>query len=119
MIVLAVNGRSYAVEDASTNKSLLDWLRDEGLTGSKQGCSEGDCGACSVALVERDVHGAPTYRAINACIALLPMFAGREVVTVEGLTGAVDKDQLTEVLGARTCFTDPDHRALHPVQQAM
>jgi xanthine dehydrogenase iron-sulfur cluster and FAD-binding subunit A len=38
-----------------------------------------------VALVDRDMHGQPTYRAINSCIALLPMFAGREVITVDGL----------------------------------
>ena len=47
----------------------------------------GDCGACTVAIVERDAAGKPTYRGVNSCIALLPMFAGREVVTVEGLAG--------------------------------
>jgi xanthine dehydrogenase molybdopterin binding subunit/xanthine dehydrogenase small subunit len=93
-----LNGEAVRVEGASTNTSLLSYLRASGHTGSKEGCAEGDCGACTVAIVERDAHGAPTYRAVNSCIALLPMVAGREVVTVEGV-------------GTRD--------ALHPVQAAM
>ena len=93
-----LNGATVHIADVPATTTLLDWLRAHGRTGSKQGCAEGDCGACTVALVERDAHGRPTYRAINSCIALLPMFAGREVVTVEGLK----------------CGD-----ALHPVQGAM
>jgi xanthine dehydrogenase molybdopterin binding subunit/xanthine dehydrogenase small subunit len=81
-----LNGRRVEVSGASTTMTLLDYLRTSGLTGSKQGCAEGDCGACTVAIVERDDSGKPTYRGVNSCIALLPMFAGREVVTVEGLS---------------------------------
>src|SRR3954463_4937949 len=80
-----LNGERVLVEGAAATTTLLDWLRGSGVTGSKCGCAEGDCGACTVALLERDAAGKPTYRAINSCIALLPMFAGREVVTVEGL----------------------------------
>ena len=116
---LTVNGTVHRVHGVSTHRSLLDWLRDEGLTGSKQGCAEGDCGACTVALVERDAFGAPTYRAINSCIALVPMFAGREVVTVEGLAGTVEEEALKAALGTRPMFCDTDGKALHPVQQAM
>ena len=82
-----LNGRKVRVEDVPPTTTLLDYLRTSGLTGSKQGCAEGDCGACTVALVDRDHRGKPTYRGVNSCIALLPMFAGREVVTVEGLSG--------------------------------
>jgi xanthine dehydrogenase iron-sulfur cluster and FAD-binding subunit A len=93
-----LNGRTTRVEGVAATTTLLDWLRRSGRTGSKCGCAEGDCGACTVAVVDRDAAGRPTYRAINSCIALLPMMAGREVVTVEGLaTGGV----------------------LHPVQQAI
>jgi xanthine dehydrogenase molybdopterin binding subunit/xanthine dehydrogenase small subunit len=81
-----LNGRKVEVGDAATTTTLLDYLRSSGLTGSKEGCAEGDCGACTVAVVERDNEGNPTYRAVNSCIALVPMFAGREVVTVEGLS---------------------------------
>ena len=80
-----MNGVRREVRGISSQTSLLDWLRGTGGTGTKEGCAEGDCGACTVALVERDAAGAPTYRAVNSCIALLPMFAGREIVTVEGL----------------------------------
>jgi xanthine dehydrogenase molybdopterin binding subunit/xanthine dehydrogenase small subunit len=95
---ITVNGVRREVRGVSPRTSLLDWLRESGLTGTKEGCAEGDCGACTVSLVDRDAHGRPTYRAINSCIALLPMFAGREIVTVEGL--ALDG-------------------ALHPAQEVM
>ncbi len=111
-----LNGERVRVAGVATTTTLLDWLRGSGRTGSKQGCAEGDCGACSVALVEREANGKPTFRAINSCIALLPMFAGREVVTVEGLTGGGCKQQ-----GPRT--NDPGRmtkgQGLHPVQEAM
>ncbi len=93
-----LNGRVVRVSGESTNQSLLSYLRANGHTGSKEGCGEGDCGACTVAVVERDAAGKTSYRAINSCIALLPSLAGREVVTVEGIG-------------------TPD--ALHPVQSAM
>src|SRR6185437_4202520 len=96
---VTLNGKPHAIVGQPANRPLLDYLRSIGMTGSKQGCAEGDCGACTVALVETDAHGARTYRAINACITLLPMVAGREIVTVEGLAG--------------------EGGALHPVQEAM
>jgi xanthine dehydrogenase molybdopterin binding subunit/xanthine dehydrogenase small subunit len=86
-----LNGRKVEVSGTSTTTTLLDFLRSSGLTGSKQGCAEGDCGACTVAIVERDNAGNATYRGVNSCIALVPMFAGREVVTVEGLSKVGEK----------------------------
>ncbi len=99
---LIVNGRAVSLSGVAPTTTLLAWLRSTGLTGSKEGCAEGDCGACTVALVDRDATGKPTYRAFNSCIALVPMFAGREIVTVEGLAQC----------GA-------DHKQLHPVQSCM
>src|SRR5205085_689516 len=67
------------------NTTLLEWLRSNGLTGSKEGCAEGDCGACSVAIVDRDARGKRCYRAINSCLVPLPLMAGREIISVEGV----------------------------------
>jgi xanthine dehydrogenase molybdopterin binding subunit/xanthine dehydrogenase small subunit len=80
-----LNGRPVKVEGWPSNTTLLSYLRSTGHTGTKQGCSEGDCGACTTAMVETNAHGERTFRAFNSCIALLPMVAGREIVTVEGV----------------------------------
>ncbi len=84
-IEFTLNGRAVRVAAASTHLSLLDWLRSNRLTGSKEGCAEGDCGACTVAVLDTDAHGRRTWRSVTACITLLPMVAGREVLTVEGI----------------------------------
>lgn len=68
---------------AHPTRTLLDWLREErGLTGTKEGCNEGDCGACTVMVT--DANGS---RALNACILFLPQLAGKAVRTVEGIAG--------------------------------
>ena len=105
--IVTVNGTAYDVVDQPAHRSLLTWLRAVGLTGSKEGCAEGDCGACTVAIAEERADGTRTFRAINSCIALLPMFAGREVWTVEGLAKAGHGGLL------------PSLDQLHPVQRAM
>jgi xanthine dehydrogenase molybdopterin binding subunit/xanthine dehydrogenase small subunit len=84
-LTFTLNGERVEVRDVPSNTTLLDWLRTNGRVGTKCGCAEGDCGACTVALREVDAGGKPAWRAINSCIALLPMFAGRELLTVEGL----------------------------------
>jgi xanthine dehydrogenase molybdopterin binding subunit/xanthine dehydrogenase small subunit len=80
-----LNGRPVRVEAVSPNTTLLEYLRSSGLTGSKEGCAEGDCGACSVAIIEQDANGKPTYRAVNSCLMPVCLLAGREVVSVEGV----------------------------------
>ncbi|WP_147107737.1 xanthine dehydrogenase small subunit [Tateyamaria sp. syn59] len=89
-----LNG-SEITADTSPTTTLLDWLRERpGLTGTKEGCNEGDCGACSVMVT--DASGA---RALNACILFMPQLEGKAIRTVEGIAA-------------------PDG-TLHPVQQAM
>ena len=91
-----LNGKSVSVAPKTGSESLLDYLRLEAdLCGTKEGCNEGDCGACTVIVTGQD--GVP--RPMNACILFLPQLQGCSVRTVEGLPG-------------------PDG-ALHPVQQAM
>ena len=82
-IEFRLNGRDIRVDSLSPNVTLLEWLRNQGLTGSRDGCAEGDCGACSVAIIDRDRKGKPCYRAINSCLVPLPLMAGRDIVTVE------------------------------------
>ena len=94
-IPIRLNGEAVTATPDDPTETLLDWLRARGLTGTKEGCNEGDCGACSVIVTGAD--GVP--RALNACILFLPQVAGRAVRTVEGVAA-------------------PDG-TLHPVQQAM
>ncbi len=111
-----LNGRPALVRGVSTHTTLLQWLRQEGRTGSKEGCAEGDCGACTVVVVDRTHGGQPTYRAINSCIAFLPSFAGREVLTVEGFGAPVP---VAHALTGAPTATPPGGPTLHPVQQAL
>jgi xanthine dehydrogenase small subunit len=92
-------GKTVALDRFAPRATLLDWLREDvGAKGTKEGCGEGDCGACTIVLSRRGADGAPTYEPVNACILLLGQVDGAEVLTVEDLAE-----------GAR----------LHPVQQAM
>ncbi len=84
-IVFTLNGSVQRVSGVAATTMLLDWLRARGLTGTKEGCAEGDCGACTTAMVDLDGRGRPTWRSFNACITPLSLLAGRTVVTVEGL----------------------------------
>ena len=79
-----LNGRLVRIDGFPAQTSLLEYLRASGLTGAKEGCAEGECGACAVALVCPDGSGS-RYRAINSCLVFLPSMAGREVYTVEAL----------------------------------
>src|SRR5690606_6339289 len=80
-------------------QTLLDYLRlDARLRGTKEGCAEGDCGACTV-LIGRLVGGELVYETVNACIRMVGSLDGCHVVTIEHLKGS--------------------DGALHPVQQAM
>src|SRR5258706_12252835 len=80
-----LNGKPVCVEAVSPNTTLLEFLRGSGLTGTKEGCAEGDCGACSVAIIECDANGKAAYRAVNSCLMPVCLLAGREVVSVEGV----------------------------------
>src|SRR5208282_2216403 len=102
-----LNGRIVRVENCSPNTTLLEFLRGSGLTGAKEGCAEGDCGACSVAIIERNADGRTVYRAVNSCLLPLCLLAGREVVSVEGVAGSELRTLNSEL------------QNLHPVQRKM
>jgi xanthine dehydrogenase small subunit len=79
-----LNGQPVSVSSSSSETTLLDAVRERGLTGAKEGCAEGECGACAV-IVTGTSHGRTAYRAINSCLILLPMAEGHDVYTVEAL----------------------------------
>ncbi len=81
-VAFLLNGTPVRVEGEAPTRTLLDWLRSSGLTGTKEGCNEGDCGACTVMVT--DAEGS---RALNACILFLPQVHGKAVRTVEGIAG--------------------------------
>jgi xanthine dehydrogenase small subunit len=82
---VTVNGRPVALDGVPVHTTLLDFVRDQGLTGGKEGCAEGECGACSM-LIARPGVAAPTeWVAINACLVPAAALDGQEVVTSEGL----------------------------------
>jgi len=95
---IRVNGDQVALAGVPPHTTTLDWLRGCGLTGAKEGCAEGECGACSV-LVARPGTDSPTeWTAVNACLVPAAALDGQEIITAEGLG-------------------DAEH--LHPVQHEM
>lgn len=98
-IRFTLNGRSIEERSVPPTTTLLNYVRkDPATTGTKEGCAEGDCGACTVAVLDTEAKDGPAWRAVNSCLVLLPMLQGKTVVTVEGLA---------------------DGRTLHPAQQAL
>ncbi|GBH27305.1 hypothetical protein BvRS1_43540 [Burkholderia vietnamiensis] len=88
------------VSGADVTRTVLQYLREDArCTGTKEGCAEGDCGACTVVVGELTDAGAVAFKAVNACIQFLPTLDGKALLTVEDLRR-------------------PDG-SLHPVQQAM
>ncbi len=104
MVAMAIrfvlNGGPIEVSEAPLHLTLLQWLRANGYAGSKEGCAEGECGACAVALVTGEPNQSGCrFEPINSCLLPLHAVHGRHVVTVEGVA--------------------PSAEQLHPVQQAM
>ena len=107
-----LNGVPHEVAQLPPTVTLLQFLREcIHLTGAKEGCAEGDCGACTVA-VGRLVQGKVEYVSLNACIVFLPTLDGREVVTVEALKSKAGdlnpvQDAMVECHGSQCGFCTP------------
>lgn len=94
-----LDGQIQTVRAVDPELTVLNYLRRHARrTGTKEGCAEGDCGACTIVIGDV-AQGRVRYRAVNACLLFVPQLDGKEVLTVESLTGPSG--------------------ALHPVQQAM
>ncbi|HVK28731.1 MAG TPA: FAD binding domain-containing protein [Nocardioides sp.] len=102
---ITVNGDEVTLDGVAAHTTTLDWLRGRGLTGAKEGCAEGECGACSV-LVARpgtdpDAGAATEWTAINACLVPVAALDGQEVVTSEGLGTSSDLHPVQQELAVR------------------
>ncbi|MBL0088060.1 MAG: xanthine dehydrogenase small subunit [Ideonella sp.] len=81
-------GEIVSVQGPAPTTSVLTWLREhQRCTGTKEGCNEGDCGACTVIVGDLDAAGALRLQPVNACIQLLPTLDGKALLTVEDLQG--------------------------------
>jgi xanthine dehydrogenase small subunit len=84
---LVVNGRTRELGEVGGHVTLLEWLRSSGFTGCKEGCAEGECGACAVLVARDDGQNKARWVAINACLVPAAAFDRQEIVTAEGLGG--------------------------------
>ncbi len=98
-VAFVLNGRPVNAGTPGASVTLLQWLRARGLTGTKEGCAEGECGACAVAMRRTDAQGRTRFESINSCLVPLAAVHDETVVTVEGIA--------------------PGEGLLHPVQDAM
>ncbi|AZM75852.1 2Fe-2S iron-sulfur cluster binding domain-containing protein [Streptomyces sp. KPB2] len=101
---ITVNGKEAPIAPAAPHTTVLDFLRERGLTGTKEGCAEGECGACSILVARPGVNKPTDWVPVNACLVPVAALDGQEVVTSEGLA-------TVEAPG-----TPP---VLHPVQEEM
>lgn len=100
-IRFVLDGEVVEIDEVDPTRTVLQYLREDlKRCGTKEGCAEGDCGACTVVLAETDQCGKQLQqRAINSCIQFLPTLDGKELITVESLAA--------------------EDGALHPVQKAL
>ncbi|HET7823441.1 MAG TPA: FAD binding domain-containing protein, partial [Ornithinibacter sp.] len=82
---VTVNGQTLGLAGTDPCTNALDWLRARGLTGAKEGCAEGECGACAVMLARPDGAGGTRWAAVNSCLLSACSLAGQDVITAEGL----------------------------------
>jgi xanthine dehydrogenase small subunit len=95
-----LDGEVVTLHDMDPTRTVLQYLRDDlHRTGTKEGCAEGDCGACTVVIAGEGADGRLQSHAINSCIQFLPTLDGKDLITVESLRGS--------------------DGSLHPVQRAM
>lgn len=96
-LTLTINGETLKLQGVAPTLTLLEYLRRSGRIGTKEGCGDGDCGACTVAIIGEGADGEKHYQAVNSCLIPIGVVADKEIITVEGIANG----------------------ELHPVQAAM
>lgn len=96
-LTFTLNGETVRLKEVAPTMTLLQYLHQSGRTGTKEGCGDGDCGACTVVVIGKGADGKPHYQAMNSCLIPLGSVSDREIITVEGIANG----------------------QLHPVQAAM
>ena len=104
-----LNGERVSLPAANGARTVLAWLREERrLTGTKEGCAEGDCGACTVVVTERRASGEVVHLPVNSCIYFLGALDGKSLTTVEALGGTHPAQRaLVECHGSQCGFCTP------------
>jgi xanthine dehydrogenase small subunit len=103
-----LNGERVSVRDADPRRTVLTWLREaRRLVGTKEGCAEGDCGACTAVVSELDGAGKLRYLPVNTCIMSLGALDGRELITVEALEQHPVQQAMVECHGSQCGFCTP------------
>lgn len=103
---LTVNGQQRTLKDIGAHTTALDWLRGCGLTGAKEGCAEGECGACAVLIAQpaesaqSDDADQTAWASVNSCLIPAAALNGQEVVTAEGLGSPTDLHPVQSELAA-------------------
>jgi xanthine dehydrogenase small subunit len=95
-----LNGRTVCAEGLPPQTTLLEFVRSRGFTGAKEGCAEGECGACTV-LTVRGGAASSAYVPVNSCLLFLPMAAGQEIYTVEALAAGGRLSEVQQELAGR------------------
>jgi len=110
-LAFRLNGQPVEIADPDPAVLLSDYIRDSGLTGTKVGCGQGGCGACTVMISRRTAEG-DDHRAINSCLRPLAAVADSHVTTVEGIGNVQDgldpvQDRIAVCNGTQCGFCTP------------
>lgn len=110
-ITLRLNGTDVVVRDLEPTTTTLEWLRAHGHTGTKEGCAEGDCGACTISVRSPEGSESSRWRSVCACILPIAQLADHDIVTVEGLatpdTLHPAQAAMVETLGSQCGYCTP------------
>lgn len=105
-VTFLLNGRVQTVELDTLETTTLNWLRENGFVGTKEGCAEGDCGACTAIMVEWR-QGTPKFSPVNTCIQWLARLHGCALITIEGLKDTAVQQAVIDEHGSQCGFCTP------------